>query len=303
MSTVLQINNLTKQYGASARPAVDGISFSVTEGELFCLLGVNGAGKSTTINILCTLLKKTTGEVTVCGHALGREDEAIRRSIGAVFQSNVLDDVLTVEENLLCRAAFYGLSRTQAKERIQALAQRLTMTEFLGRRYGKLSGGQRRKGDIARALLAEPKILFLDEPTTGLDPQSRLDLWNTIDTIRKTEKMTVFLTTHYMEETESADRIAIIDGGKILCLDTPQRLKSAHSSDILRLIPKAGCEAAMEKHLADYERVADTYILKLANGVEAIGLLGEIQPYLDSFELEKGSMDHVFLNVVGRKSE
>ena len=301
--TVLSIENLVKRYAGSNVNAVDDISFDVLAGELFCLLGVNGAGKSTTINIICTLIGKTSGNVTLNGLTLGRNDNEIRRSIGVVFQGNVLDGVLTAEENILSRAAFYGLDGAGAKKRLAYLAGRLSMTGFLGRRYDRLSGGQRRKCDIARALLAEPKILFLDEPTTGLDPQSRIELWETIEDIRKTDKMTVFLTTHYMEETDNAGRVAIIDGGRVLCIDTPQRLKTEYSSDTLRLVVKSGLNAELEQCLKDFELVADTYIVKMKNGLEAIDLLPRVKPYLDSFEMEKGNMDSVFLNVVGRKAE
>ena len=304
-NSILQVDNLIKRYGTSSNNAVDGISFDVYAGELFCLLGVNGAGKSTTINIICTLIEKTAGSVILNGLTIGKDDNAIRNSIGVVFQGNVLDGVLTAKENILSRAAFYGLDKGQAKKRISFLSERLSMTSFLDRRYDKLSGGQRRKCDIARALLAEPKILFLDEPTTGLDPQSRIELWETIEEIRKTSQMTVFLTTHYMEETERADRVAIMDYGKILCIDTPQRLKTKYSSDTLRLVVKQGQNASLEQHLKDknFELIADTYTVKLKNGIDAIDFLPQVKPYLDSFELEKGNMDNVFLNVVGRLAE
>jgi len=310
--TILSVKNLIKRYNSSERNAVDDISFDVYAGELFCLLGVNGAGKSTTINIICTLIEKTKGEITLDGLTLGKDDNAIRQSIGVVFQGNVLDNVLTAKENILSRAAFYGLDKAKAKERTKYLAEKLSMTSFLNQRYEKLSGGQRRKCDIARALLAEPKILFLDEPTTGLDPQSRIELWETIEDIRKTDKMTVFLTTHYMEETDSADRVAIIDNGKVLCIDTPQRLKTEHSNDTLKLVVKEGNNTNVEQLIKNHEAanniksaelVADTYIIKMKNGIDAIELLPQVKPYLDSFEMEKGNMDSVFLNVVGRKAE
>ena len=311
---ILTVKNLVKRYNSNPVNAVDDISFDVYPGELFCLLGVNGAGKSTTINIICTLIQKTKGEVTLDGLMLGKDDNAIRQSIGVVFQGNVLDDVLTAKENILTRAAFYGLDGTQAKKRMEYLTEKLSMTSFLDQRYEKLSGGQRRKCDIARALLAEPKILFLDEPTTGLDPQSRIELWETIDEIRKTDNMTVFLTTHYMEETDSADRVAIIDSGKVLCIDTPQRLKTEYSNDTLKLVVKEGCNEEVEEYLNNtkqgdgssaftFELVADTYIVKMKNGINAIELLPQVKPFLDSFEMEKGNMDNVFLNVVGRKAE
>jgi len=310
--TVLSIRNLVKRYNSSDVNAVDDISFDVYAGELFCLLGVNGAGKSTTINIICTLLEKTKGGITLDGSTLGKDDNDIRQKIGVVFQGNVLDGVLTAKENILTRAAFYGLDKSEAKKRTAYLAEKLSMTSFLNQKYEKLSGGQRRKCDIARALLAEPKILFLDEPTTGLDPQSRIELWETIDEIRKNDQMTVFLTTHYMEETDTADRVAIIDSGKVLCLDTPQRLKTEHSNDTLKLVVKEGCNEKIERiiksnengqYIKSFELIADTYIIKMKNGIDSIDLLPKAKPYLDSFEMEKGNMDSVFLNVVGRKAE
>jgi len=302
-NAILNIKNLIKRYGSSKVNAVNDISFDVYAGELFCLLGVNGAGKSTTINIICTLIEKTAGEITLNGFCLGKSDNDIRQSIGVVFQGNVLDGVLTAGENILSRAAFYGFDKAQAKKRLDELTERLSMKNFIGQRYDKLSGGQRRKCDIARALLAKPKILFLDEPTTGLDPQSRIELWETIEDIRNNDKMTVFLTTHYMEETENADRVAIIDGGRVLCIDSPQRLKTEYSTDILRLIVKKGCNAELEHHLKSFEIVADTYIVKMKNGIDSIDFLPQVKPYLDSFEMEKGNMDSVFLNVVGRKAQ
>jgi len=274
------------------------------EGELFALLGVNGAGKSTTINMICTLLKKTSGDVWVCGNELGRNDDKIRKSIGVVFQGNMLDNMLTAEENLMSRASFYGISGADAKKRVKYIAEKLSMTSFLKSKYEKLSGGQRRKCDIARALISNPKILFLDEPTTGLDPQSRIDLWKTVDEIRTQDKMTVFLTTHYMEEAEKTDRAAIIDNGKILCLDTPQKLKSEYSNDTLRLVVKSGCDDALTSFLKneklEYIHTADTYSLTVNNSDRSIDLLSDLKQSIESFELVKGNMDSVFLNVVGR---
>ncbi len=303
MERILEVDSLVKKYAEAAVNAVDGISFDVFKGEFFCLLGVNGAGKSTTINIICTLLGKSSGEVVLGGNRLGKDDDAIRKSIGVVFQGNVLDDVLTVRENILLRASLYDIDAQSAKKRVETLAEKLSMTSFLDKKYEKLSGGQRRKCDIARALLAKPKILFLDEPTTGLDPQSRIELWQTINDIREEGDMAVFLTTHYMEETENADRVAIIDSGRVLCVDTPQKLKTEYSSDTLRIVAKPGEEERIEKRLANAEKLADTYTLRMKNGVDAIELLSELKPYIHSFEMEKGNMDNVFLNVVGRKSQ
>ncbi len=301
MSTVLKVVDLVKQYKNSDVRAVNGINFEVKEGELFCLLGVNGAGKSTTINIICTLLEKTDGSVFLNELEIGKDDNEIRKNIGVVFQGNVLDGELTVKENIMLRAVLYGLTKRQIQKRLNDLSAKLNMEEFLNRKYSQLSGGQRRKCDIVRALITRPKVLFLDEPTTGLDPQSRIELWDIIETIRKTFNMTVFLTTHYMEETENADRVAIMDKGNILVIDTPQKLKSSFSHDILKLVVKDGHNEEIEKVLNEYEVVADTYVIKMKNGVDSISLLSEIRQHLHSYEMIKGNMDNVFLNVVGRE--
>lgn len=307
MEKILSINNLVKRYAGAGRNAVDDVSFDIYKGELFALLGVNGAGKSTLINIICTLIEKTSGEVWVDGNSLAKNKCLIRKSIGVVFQGNVLDDMLSAEENLICRASFYGMSPRESKKRIASLAVRLSMRGFLKSPYGKLSGGQRRKCDIARALIAEPKILFLDEPTTGLDPRSRIELWDTIEEIRQKDGMTVLLTTHYMEETESADRAAIIDGGRLLCLDTPQMLKTKYSSDELKLIVKPAGREPVERFLKENrlsgEFHVDTFSLRVKSGLCALELLPGIREYLDSIEIRKGNMDSVFINVVGRTFE
>ena len=205
---VIEVRNLTKKYGD--HEAVKGIDLDVKEGELFAFLGENGAGKSTTINILCTILGKTSGDVKICGHVLGREDDLIRKEIGIVFQNLVLDDKLTVKENLYTRGSYYGLGRKQIEERIKEFYDSFELAGIMKQRYGTLSGGQRRRVDIVRALLNKPKILFLDEPTTGLDPKSRKIVWDYIDYLRRTKGMTIFLTTHYMEETRDADHVVIL---------------------------------------------------------------------------------------------
>lgn len=299
MKEILTVKNLVKRYKTADKNAVDNISFSVYEGEFFSLLGVNGAGKSTTINIICTLLQKSIGEITINGFKLGENDDEIRKSIGVVFQNSVLDSDLTVEENLLLRSSFYGYTQAQTKQKVEYLCDKLGMHKFMKSRYNRLSGGQRRKCDIARALLSEPKILFLDEPTTGLDPQSRIDLWETIDQFRKTENMTIFLTTHYMEETEKSDRVAIINSGKVVCIDTPQKLKSVYSSDILKLVVKDNCQKELEALIENYTLQVDTYLVQIKDNLQAIEILNKAKPYIHSFEMQKGDMDSVFINVVG----
>ena len=309
MSTAISVEDLVKRYKGSRVNAVDGITFDVQPGEFFALLGVNGAGKSTTINMLCTLLEKTSGKAFVNGYESGIQDSDIRQSIGVVFQTSVLDDMLTARENLTCRSSFYGIAEGVVADRIIDLADRLDMRNFLDKPYGKLSGGQRRKCDIARSLIQHPRLLFLDEPTTGLDPQSRIDLWNTIQEIRATSDMAIVLTTHYMEEANSADRVAIIDQGKIVAIDTPQNLKERFSKDTLTLYVEQQqmptVEAMLEREQRAWTREGDRYRVTYARaedtGFDVIALLSQLKPYIRSFEVRQGDMDNVFLNVVGRR--
>ena len=223
MSNIIEVKNLVKNY--KDVHAVNDISFTVEEGSFFAFLGINGAGKSTTINILCTVLEKTSGNVKIGGYDLDKEKNKIKELIGIVFQGSVLDKQLTVKENLESRASYYGLNKKKSPKRIESLTQTFDLSEILKRKYGTLSGGQRRRVDIARALINRPKLLFLDEPTTGLDPKTRLQVWEIIYNLRKETGLTVFLTTHYMEETVDCDNVVIIDSGKIVANDSPHNLK------------------------------------------------------------------------------
>lgn len=298
---IIEVRDLTKKYGE--HPAVDGISFDVKEGELFAFLGENGAGKSTTINIICTILSKTSGDVRVCSHVLGKEDDKIRKEIGIVFQNSVLDDVLTVEENLYTRGSYYGLSKKQINERIMEFYESFELGEIMKRKYAQLSGGQRRRVDIVRALLNKPKILFLDEPTTGLDPKSRKIVWDYITYLRRERGMTIFLTTHYMEETRDADHVVILDKGKVIARGTPSELKSEYtSSKFLWYAPKSGAndkEAAAIDPGFVYD--ADHYNI-LFDG-DIIGKISGKRELFNDFEIIKGSMDDVFLKLTGRAME
>ena len=233
MENIIEIEHLRKSFGSIK--AVDDLSFSVKKGELFAFLGVNGAGKSTTISIICGQLKKDGGSVTVCGENTDNAAERILSKIGVVFQGSVLDKALTVKENLKSRAALYGINGDSFKKRLFELSETLDFTDLLNRSVGKLSGGQRRRIDVARALLHKPEILILDEPTTGLDPQTRVTLWRAIENLRKTENMTVFLTTHYMEEAADADYVVILDSGKISACGTPIELKNKYTGDFITL--------------------------------------------------------------------
>lgn len=295
---VIEVRNLTKKYGD--HEAVKGIDLDVKEGELFAFLGENGAGKSTTINILCTILEKTSGDVKICNHILGKEDDLIRKDIGIVFQNSVLDDKLTVKENLYTRGSYYGLNKKQIDERIREFYDSFELAGIMKQRYETLSGGQRRRVDIVRALLNKPKILFLDEPTTGLDPKSRKIVWDYIDYLRRSKGMTIFLTTHYMEETRDADRVVILDKGKIIAKGTPAELKSSFTSSKFLWYAARNKEndraAAAINPGFDYD--ADHYNILFKGDI--LELITKERARFTDFEIIKGSMDDVFLNLTGR---
>lgn len=294
----IEINGLKKSFGTVK--AVDDISFKVKEGSLFAFLGENGAGKSTTINIISTLLLKDEGEVFVDGLNIDKDASKIRSKIGIVFQGYVLDKRLSVKDNLKIRASYYGIYGEAWKNRFAELNEVFSLDEIKGREYGKLSGGQRRRVDIARALINRPKILILDEPTTGLDPQTRKTVWEIISNVKNETGMTVFLTTHYMEETAKADTVVIIDSGKIIAEGSPVRLKDKYSSDYIKIYyPK---NETVEKSLTGYEYsyVDNFYKVKVASSVEAKEFVLAHGNILNDFEIIKGDMDDVFLNVTGK---
>ena len=275
------VRGLTKRYGDVT--AVDDVSFEVPPGDVFGFLGTNGAGKSTTIGALTTVIEPDAGTISVAGHDVRTEGDAVRRSIGVVFQDSLLDAALTVRENLTVRARPYLGSTALIRERIESLTDLIDLGGFLDRRYGRLSGGQRRRADIARALLHDPEIVFLDEPTTGLDPASRQAVWHTIHELRERVGLTVFLTTHYLEETEEADRVCIIDRGRIIAEGTPDDLRARYSSSILTLVTAAGTER-----------------LSVADAAQARGILAARGDGILDFEFRHGRMDDVFLALTGR---
>lgn len=294
---VIKVEHLKKAY--KEHLAVDDISFSVEEGELFAFLGENGAGKSTTINILCTILNKTEGSVHICGHELGKEDDAIREKIGIVFQGSVLDTKLTVKENLYLRGFYYGLSKAEIEKRLAPFEQSFEMEDIWKRKYENLSGGQRRRVDIMRALINKPSILFLDEPTTGLDPKSRKLVWDYINFLRKEKGMTIFLTTHYMEETRDADHVVILDKGHIISQGTPAELKTKYtSSKLVWYTPQSeAAEGILQNY--EYEYDADHYNIKISNGIT--DFIYENKDVIKDYEVIKGTMDDVFLNLTGKE--
>lgn len=295
----MEIENLQKHFATVK--AVDGISFNVKKGRLFAFLGVNGAGKSTTINVMCTLLQKDKGKVKICGADIDSESEKIRRAIGIVFQDSILDKSLTVRENLTVRAGFYGLHGKAWETRLKEITERLHLGDLLSRPYGKLSGGQRRRTDVARGILHEPQLLILDEPTTGLDPQTRQTVWRAIETLRKEKNMTVFLTTHYMEEANRADDVVIIDAGKISATGSPVELKNRYSSDYIKLY--APQSEALDKTFCalDCTYSGNFYAIRVKDSEEAKAIIAKYGEQLTDFEVIKGDMDDVFLNVTGKK--
>lgn len=296
MSNIIEIKGLNKSFG-SVR-AVKDLSFSVRSGELFAFLGVNGAGKSTTINILCGQLAKDGGEVLIDGLP-PEAGSAVRQKLGVVFQNSVLDKALSVWDNLESRAALYGICGKESHSRIAELAKLLEFEDLLKRTVGKLSGGQRRRVDIARALLHHPKILILDEPTTGLDPQTRRLLWNVIDEMRHREGMTVFLTTHYMEEAADADYVVILDGGEIAAKGTPLELKNSYTGDFITLY--GATEETVKTLGCPYEAMREAYRLFVPSTAEATRLIISHPEAFVDYEITKGKMDDVFLAVTGKK--
>lgn len=293
----IHVENLTKRYNDVE--AVKGISFSVEKGSLFAFLGSNGAGKSTTIEMLCTLLEKTSGTVRIDGHELGtmKGNEAIRRLIGVVFQQSILDDILTVKENILHRGRFYRLTKKQLQENYQFVKQFLQLDDIENKKYGELSGGQRRRADIGRALIHKPTLLFLDEPTTGLDPHTRQFVWATIERLRKETGMTIFLTTHYMEEAANADDIVTMKKGKIIAQGTPGKLKALHATDYMYVQLKQGVAIEHVQHLFEARplKMQEGWKIELPSTLSAISLLQKLEPYLETFEVVRGTLDQVFI--------
>lgn len=297
MKNSIEIHNLNKSFGEIK--AVNDLSFHVREGELFAFLGINGAGKSTTINIICGQLGFDSGSVIVDGYNINHNKNSIKNSLGVVFQNSVLDKALTVYDNLESRAALYGIYGKEFKAKLGELAGLLEFKDLLKRTVGKLSGGQLRRIDIARALLHNPKILILDEPTTGLDPQTRKILWNVIGILRKEKNMTVFLTTHYMEEAAEADYVVILDSGRISAEGTPLELKNAYTGDFITLYGVSTAE--VEKLGNSYEKIRDAYRVSVKDTKAATELILNYPEIFRDYEITKGKMDDVFLAVTGKK--
>lgn len=297
MENIIEISHLHKEFKEVV--AVKDLSFKVKKGELFAFLGVNGAGKSTTISIMCGVLAKDDGTVIINGKNIDTNMSEICKDLGVVFQNSVLDGALSVMDNLMTRASLYNITGKKAKERIYKLAEMLNFKDILNRTVSKLSGGQRRRIDVARALIHDPKILILDEPTTGLDPQTRKLLWETIDNLRRQEKMTVFLTTHYMEEAVDADYVVILDNGEIVAEGTPLELKNKYTGDFVTIYNVS--EEEIKKLGKPYEALRDAFRVSVKDTVEARELVINNPTLFTDFEITKGKMDDVFLSVTGKK--
>lgn len=298
MENIIEIEHLYKNFGDVK--AVDDLSLKVKTGELYAFLGVNGAGKSTTISIICGTLAKTSGSVKVCGADENNFDNA-KKELGVVFQSSVLDKALSVRDNLKFRASLYGITGEEFEARLKELDDLLHFSEFINRPVGKLSGGQKRKIDVARALIHRPKLLILDEPTTGLDPMTRKTLWEVIYSLQKSTGMTVFLTTHYMEEAAEADYVVIIDHGKIAAEGTPLELKNKYTGDFITLYTND--ENAVKSLGKPYESVQDGFRIAVKNTEEATSLIVARPALFRDYEIIKGKMDDVFIAVTGKKTE
>lgn len=298
MENIIEIEHLYKNFGDVK--AVDDLSLKVKTGELYAFLGVNGAGKSTTISIICGTLAKTSGSVKVCGADENNFDNA-KKELGVVFQSSVLDKALSVRDNLKFRASLYGITGEKFEARLKELDDLLHFSEFINRPVGKLSGGQKRKIDVARALIHKPKLLILDEPTTGLDPMTRKTLWEVIYSLQKSTGMTVFLTTHYMEEAAEADYVVIIDHGKIAAEGTPLELKNKYTGDFITLYTND--ENAVKSLGKPYESVQDGFRIAVKNTEEATSLIVARPELFRDYEIIKGKMDDVFIAVSGKKTE
>lgn len=297
---ILQIEHLSKSYGDLK--AVDDISLKAKKGSLFSFLGMNGAGKSTTINIICSILKKDSGKIYVNGYDLDKDVNKIKEEIGIVFQNSVLDNDLTVYQNLKVRASFYGFSKKEEKEKINNIVNLLQLNEILDKPINKLSGGQKRRVDIARSMIHNPKLLILDEPTTGLDPKTRLMVWDLINEIRNKTGMNVFLTTHYMEEAEESTYIVIMNKGKIISEGTPLELKNKYTSDYIKayLDKNEQLEELLNKDKIQYSYFEENnfYKIYIKNSELSVELLNKYKDYIKDFEILKGDMDDVFLNAI-----
>lgn len=301
MKAIIDVSNFTKKYGNFT--AVDDISFQVEEGSIFAFLGPNGAGKSTTINTLCTIFEKTSGTLVIDDKDVSEQKAAVRKAIGVVFQDSTLDAKMTIEENLKMHCVFYQVPEKEVEERIHFVLNLVDLLQERKKMVGALSGGMKRRVEIARGLIHYPKVLFLDEPTTGLDPQTRAHIWEYIVKLQKERNITIFLTTHYMEEAEICQKVAIIDGGKIVAHDTPYALKKQYTRDKAFITTKDmdALETALKEYSIDYERKTTYFKADAQNMPALLQVIGEQKDLITDLEIKKGTFNDVFLEITGRK--
>lgn len=302
MKPIIEVKNYTKKYGDFT--AVDNVSFEVEEGSVFAFLGPNGAGKSTTINTLCTMMEKTSGTLLIDGKDVSKEKDEVRKAIGVVFQSQTLDEKMTISENLNMHCVFYSIPKKEVKDRIHFVLELVDLLDWKDKTVSSLSGGMKRRVEIARALLHYPKVLFLDEPTTGLDPQTRNRMWEYITKLQKEKNITIFLTTHYMDEAEICDHVAIMDDGKIMVDDTPENLKQQYTKDkaTLHVSSPEKFEEALTKERIGYQREKETFYVDV-DAANIQTFLDFIQPFkneIQDLEIKKGTLNDVFLKITGK---
>jgi ABC-2 type transport system ATP-binding protein len=297
----VSVRGLVKRYGEV--DAVRGIDLEISAGEVFGFLGPNGAGKSTTINMLCTLLTPTAGHAEVAGHDVVRDRDTVRRNIGLVFQDTTLDTYMTAERNLRLHAALYGVPKDVLDDRIQQVLQMVGLWDRRASKVSTYSGGMKRRLEIARGLLHSPRVLFLDEPTVGLDPQTRASIWSYIGELRKAEDITIFMTTHYMDEAEFCDRIAIMDHGKIIALDTPEALKASVGADRVQIHTDDDPAAiiALEQRFGIEAIIAEGAVtFRVERGEQFVPrLFAELPLAIRSVSVARPSLDDVFMSYTG----
>jgi len=301
MSNIIEVKNFTKQYGNFN--AVNDISFEVAEGTIFAFLGPNGAGKSTTINTLCTILNKTKGVLKINGNDVSEHKDRVRKDIGIVFQESTLDVKLTVYENLKLHCDFYRVPKSEVKERIDFVLDLVDLSDWRKATVNSLSGGMKRRVEIARGLVHYPKVLFLDEPTTGLDPQTRANIWNYIHKLQKQKNITIFLTTHYMDEAEISDKVAIMDHGEIVAYDTPDNLKKQYTSALMKI--RVSDSKPIIQYLSDrgikYKIVDELISIYIPELKEIFQITSTFKDNITDFEVTKGTLNDVFLAITGKE--
>ncbi|ECX5715700.1 ABC transporter ATP-binding protein [Listeria monocytogenes] len=301
---MIKLINVVKKFGKIE--AVKGINLEVEKGSLFAFLGENGAGKSTTLSMICTESEPTSGEIFIDDEKLTFKNRKLfRQKLGVVFQENVLDDLLTVRENLYNRASLYGKTKAEITERLALVSSIMGIEDILNRRFEKLSGGQKRRAEIARAIMHDPEILLLDEPTTGLDPKTRVSVWKIIDYLREELRMTVFLTTHYLEEAKDADQLAVIHKGKIIAQGTPANIRSRFSVDKIFFYDAkvAELQKIMKKMNLPFKVTNRTMRVDVIDeNVEILAILNQAIGFYDSFEVIKGNLDDAFISMIKEDS-